>query len=61
VLVAVADEDFVQEFVDILKHGFVMRSAGEERGGGDAGGCRGHGEGVVVVVVRRVGEELHGH
>ena len=37
VLIFVADEDLVEEFVDILKHCLVMRSCHHKRCGGDDG------------------------
>lgn len=58
VLVAISDKDLVQEILDVLKHGLVMRGAGEQCGGGYEGGCGGHGEGVVVW---RASEELDSH
>lgn len=57
-LVTIADENFVQEFMNILEHGLVMRSASEERGGGNNGGCGGHSVGMLVW---GAGEKLDGH
>jgi hypothetical protein len=42
VLVYVADEDFVEEIVDVHEHGLVMRGGEEEGRGGERGGRRGH-------------------